>query len=358
MRSVSRWFTAMLAVALVGGLAWQAVAQQPDRGDRGRSGGRFGGGPGGPGGFGGPGGPGGPGGIANNPAFELARLLRIDVVQKDLDLIDDQKTELASLIQDRGPGGPGGPGGGPGGPGGGPGGRPGGFGDLSGEELRERMNEMREQMDARGKEIMAKLDEVLLPYQMDRLKQIALQSRGVQAFGDPEVADAIGLTREQRDEIRTIQEKAGESMRERMQARFGGGRDGGRRPGGRPDGDRPEGERPDGERPERGPPPGGAGGPGGGFEAMREQFAAARKETETAVMAVLTDEQKTKYNELIGAKIELPEEGGVFGSFGGFGGGGFGGRFGGPGGGPPGGGPGGGGPGGVRPRGRPAGDNN
>jgi hypothetical protein len=52
----------------------------------------------------------------------------------------------------------------------------------------------------------------LSPEQARRLKQIMLQQRGAEALGDPETADALGLTAEQREKIRALQDEARKAM--------------------------------------------------------------------------------------------------------------------------------------------------
>jgi hypothetical protein len=48
------------------------------------------------------------------------------------------------------------------------------------------------------------LMEILSPLQLERLKQLAIQSQGVFVFREPEIVDAIEITPEQRAAIRTI----------------------------------------------------------------------------------------------------------------------------------------------------------
>jgi hypothetical protein len=67
--------------------------------------------------------------------------------------------------------------------------------------------------------------EGLSPEQARRLKQIAWQEGGASAFGDPELAEALGLTDDQKEQIRTIQ---GEALRALV--RSGGHRQGPPRP--------------------------------------------------------------------------------------------------------------------------------
>lgn len=124
-----------------------------------------------------------------------AMLLRQEAVQEDLGLSAEQKEKLADLAAGQQRGGD----------------RP-NLREMSQEERREWMAEMRERMETAEK----KMDEILTEEQRDRLKQIRLQVMGPNAFGDPEFAEKIGLTSEQR-------EKLGE-LRERMrQARQDGG---------------------------------------------------------------------------------------------------------------------------------------
>ncbi len=52
----------------------------------------------------------------------------------------------------------------------------------------------------------AEVDAILTPPQRVRLRQIALQSEGPAAFREPEVVEALGLTLEQREQIRAIEE--------------------------------------------------------------------------------------------------------------------------------------------------------
>ena len=147
------------------------------------------------------------------------------------------------------------------------------FENLSQEERRERFEKMRSEMEARAKESDEKLAKILDAKQIERLNQLRLQRQGAMALGRPEVGKQLGLSEEQQEKIRTIQREAG---------------------------------------------PGGPGGPGGrnfaemsdeerreAITKMREQ----REKSEADVLAVLSDEQKTKWNELQGEKFEFPRGG-------------------------------------------------
>ena len=91
------------------------------------------------------------------------------------------------------------------------------LGDLSREERQQKFAEMRKA----NQEALAK---ILDADQLKRLNQIALQQRGPRAFADPEVASALSLTGEQKQQIETIQDDA----RSQMQELFQGGPEGDR----------------------------------------------------------------------------------------------------------------------------------
>jgi hypothetical protein len=80
---------------------------------------------------------------------------------------------------------------------GGPGGPP-GFREFSSEQKQRKFGELARQAEAA-------LNAVLTPEQADRLKQISRQFRGPFAFSDPDVAEALSLTRTQKEAIRRIQ---------------------------------------------------------------------------------------------------------------------------------------------------------
>lgn len=71
--------------------------------------------------------------------------------------------------------------------------------DLSPEEFHAKFEELRVQEES--------LADLLRPEQQARLKQIALQQRGAEAFGDPEIVAALQLTPSQLEEIRQLQDE-------------------------------------------------------------------------------------------------------------------------------------------------------
>lgn len=171
------------------GIASSAVAQPP--------------GPGGPG-FGGPGGPGGPFGGGG-----LMGLISRDEVQQELQLVDEQKDkvrgitdEMRNKVRDqmrdvftqmR---------------------------DLSDDERRAKFGEIRTKMESLQADTEKELDKVLLPHQLERLRQIDLQTkvqqRGASALTGGDVAKALNLTDEQRDKL----EKRAAEVQEELQTKI------------------------------------------------------------------------------------------------------------------------------------------
>lgn len=224
---------AVSAVAVLGLLALSsAVFAQP---------------PGGRGGFGPMGGGGmmGPGGGANMSLM----LLRNEKVQKELDLVDDQKTKIKELgdkaqaeMREAFSG----------------------LRDLSQEERRAKMEEMRKKSEARAKETAKKLDEILLPQQKERLDQIELQIQGVGALRNAEVQKTLGITEEQKAKFKTIGEESQKQMRELFEKR---------------------------DEMEQGQ--------------MREKMQAMQKEVGEKTLGVLTQEQKEKFEKMKGPKFDI-----------------------------------------------------
>ncbi|HWB11524.1 MAG TPA: hypothetical protein VG826_20000 [Pirellulales bacterium] len=152
--------------------------------------------------------------------------------------------------------------------------------NLSDDEREKRMDEMRKKGEEAEKTAQEKLDKILKPEQLTRLNQLALQLQGTRALARPDIAKQIGLSQEQQDKIQKIQEDA---------------------------------------RPQGGP---------GGFqnlsdEERQKRFAEMRERQDKAqadMLAVLTDEQKTKWADMKGKDFEFPAFGGAGGGFGGAGG--------------------------------------
>lgn len=220
------------------------VAVAQPPGGGGRRGGR---GPGG-GGFGGFGfgGPGGPGG-----GMDSVALLRIEKVQEELklDLEQGQKIQDISAAAREAQ-------------------RSAfeGFRDLSDDEREKARDEMSKQREQTEDQIQA----VLTDDQRARLKQISLQLRGANALLDEKVAEEVGLGAGQKEELQAAQEENMTAMREAMEAARGEG--------------------------------------GGGFEGMREKMAELRTKADAKLLAVLTDDQAKKFEEMKGDKVDISPE--------------------------------------------------
>jgi Spy/CpxP family protein refolding chaperone len=184
-------FTVLFALALMSvSLASTIAVAQPLGGGGGGGRGGFRGGPGGPGGFFGGGG--------------TLGLIQQQEVQREVELTEDQEAELQALgesirdqMRDEM--------------------RPmfEGMRDLSDEERQTRFEEARARMEEIGKEAETKMQSVLLPHQFERLKQIDLQSRlqrgGAAALTQGELADTLGLSESQREQL---QEKTEEVQKD------------------------------------------------------------------------------------------------------------------------------------------------
>jgi len=239
--------TTLATAALL--LAAATALAQPQDGNR--PGGRRGFGP--PGGF--MGGPGGPG--MGDPTL---RLLRMEEVQKELELVDDQKEQLRKIADDMGQqmrqmfqG----------------------MADLSPEQRQAKFNESREKMQAASEAARKKVDEILLPHQSDRLKQLALQMQGTSALMDPKIQEELKFTEEQKQKLQAAREKFEAKMREMMPQR---------------DANQPRPERSDAEREQR-----------------RKQFDDLRKAATSESEAVLTAAQKEQLENMKGKKFDFPQ---------------------------------------------------
>ncbi len=210
-----------------------------------------------PGGRGGRGGFGFGGGGRGGPAA----LISMPEVQKELAITDDQKTLINEMQEDlRGQGGQ----------------RPdfGSFRDMSEAEREKAMAEMRKRGEERNKQAEDALKVILSDTQFARYNELQIQRQGLMALTRPDVSEKLALSKEQTDKIESLREAA---RPERGQ--FGGGR--------RPEG-QPEGERPD-------------------FRAMMEQARERQQKLEADTLAVLTPEQKTKWEQMQGKKFDFPQ---------------------------------------------------
>ena len=273
----------LLAIALMALsiTSWSVAQEGGRRGREGRGGGRGRGGPsfGGFGGF----------------RIDKMMLAGSEQVQKELKVSEEQKGTIGKVVASYreksrelfprgGRGGPGGRGG--------RGGRDGG--DVSREEREKQRAETEKKRDKLRQEAEKKLAGILDKKQVKRLDEIALQQRGIDALTDANVAAALHLSKEQIEQIKKAVQSGRDKRGELFRGGFGGGRGRGG-PGGGARGGRGGGEG-------RG---GGARGGRGGFGEIREKMEKIQKETETAVLASLTGEQKKKFASMKGKKFEL-----------------------------------------------------
>jgi Spy/CpxP family protein refolding chaperone len=152
----------------------------------------------------GPGGPGGPGGGG------MIGLLQSDEVRQELDLMDDQVEQLRTIgddvrnqvrseLQDAFQG----------------------LRDLSPEDRQKRIDEIRAKVDTIVSQSQGRLQEVLLPHQFERLKQIDLQSRiqrgGPSALTEGELAETLGLTDQQKEQLRQRSQEVQQELQQKIQ---------------------------------------------------------------------------------------------------------------------------------------------
>jgi Spy/CpxP family protein refolding chaperone len=199
-------------------------------------------------------GPGGPFG-GENPLM----LLRSEQVLKELEIVDEQKEKLRKLGEEV---------------------RDemqktfSGFRDLSREERDKKLAEMQGQLRARSEELNKKVEGILLPHQLDRLKQIQLQLRGAQALGDPNIIKALGITDEQKEKLNEIRDQVEQKSRG-MRDKFQGLRD-----------------LDENARQEK-------------MQELRGEFEKLRNEGTERAMSVLSAEQKATLEKMRGEKFDL-----------------------------------------------------
>ncbi len=95
-----------------------------------------------------------------------------------------------------------------------------GMRDLSDDERQAKFAEIRTRFEEINKDAEARMQKVLMPHQFDRLKQIDLQSRiqrgGAAALTEGELADTLGLTEGQREQIREKSEEVQKDLNEKI----------------------------------------------------------------------------------------------------------------------------------------------
>ncbi|REK09840.1 MAG: hypothetical protein DWQ37_17150 [Planctomycetota bacterium] len=191
------------------------------------------------------------------PSLQNVFLLRSDEVQQELNLNDEQKTELQDLtlqlqqeafeILS-------------------------GLQDLTPEEQQEMMGEISEMIAEKGQEVKAKVDALLNKEQLARLDELSLQARGAQALEDESVLSALQVSDEQKEKLAEIRDKGMEAIEKALGNLQGGG----------------------------------------GQRELRAKMRELRDELNEKAMAVLTPEQKKQLEKMQGEKFEFPSRGGGF----------------------------------------------
>lgn len=204
-----------------------------------------------------PGGPGGGmmGGMMGGQGMGLM-LLASPQVQKELELVDDQKAKIKELsdkaqadMREAFSG----------------------MRDLTQEERQKKMEELRKKSEERMASLQKDVDKILLPHQQKRLKQIRFQVLGDRALSDAEILKELGITDEQKAKLEAIAKES----RESTQKLFEGIRD-----------------IPQEERQAK-------------MTELREKMTKARTEAQEKAQAVLTDAQKAKLKEMKGEEFKL-----------------------------------------------------
>jgi hypothetical protein len=135
--------------------------------------------------------------------------------------------------------------------------------DLQGQE---RATKQAELMKPINEEAMKTASAFLKPEQVKRLHQIELQQRGANALTDPTIAKKLGVTDDQAAKVKTILADQQSEMQEIRQSA------------------------------------------GNDFQSMMPKITALRKETNTKVMALMTEDQKKTWKEMTGEPFEVVQQ--------------------------------------------------
>ncbi|HBJ39031.1 MAG TPA: hypothetical protein DDZ51_30650 [Planctomycetaceae bacterium] len=142
------------------------------------------------------------------------------------------------------------------------------FRSATDEERSAFMAKMQAQQAERAADAKAQLEELLMPEQFERLEQIALQTQGAMALINPEVAEKLGIGKEITEAMTKDMTASQEEGREMVQSMM---REQNRE----------------------------------AAAGLREKMEEMRKALETKLVAHLSDEQKTKFEEMKGEPFEL-----------------------------------------------------
>jgi Spy/CpxP family protein refolding chaperone len=133
--------------------------------------------------------------------WELAQ----EHVQKELELLDEQKQQLKELAQKSA--------------------RQRqqdwtGMRDLPPEERQKKYAEIREKMQKQNEEIRKQVEAILLPHQLKALQMIRLRTRGASALASPRIVEHLGLSEAQKEKIREARDELQKKMRELQRDAF------------------------------------------------------------------------------------------------------------------------------------------
>jgi hypothetical protein len=142
-----------------------------------------------------------------------------------------------------------------------------GLQDLTQEEQKEHMPELMKMVGEKGKDMQEKVDKVLEPKQIARMKELSLQSRGATALEDEEVIAALKINDEQKQKLIAVRDEGAKKMEEAMQSLRGGGGDAGE---------------------------------------IRQKIMGMQKELGDKALAVLSDAQREQFETMKGAKFNFP----------------------------------------------------
>jgi Spy/CpxP family protein refolding chaperone len=173
-----------------------------------------------------------------------AQLLQNENVQKELELVDDQKQQLATIAEEARQG-------------------RGGRGGFDPNASAEEQAKARSERQARMAEIDKKVDAVLLAPQRTRLNEIYVQALGTNALTNPDIAKELGIGPD-------LQEKITETRQEAMRDAFQGGFD-----------------------------------PDASPEERAKRFAEVRAEVDKKVVALLSPDQQAKFEKMKGKKVDF-----------------------------------------------------
>ena len=146
-----------------------------------------------------------------------------------------------------------------------------GLQDLSPAEQKEQMPEVMKMIETKGKEIQEKVDKILDSPQIERLKQLSLQSRGPTALEDEEVIAALKISDDQKKKLSGIREEGNKALQDAIETLRGGGGDAGQ---------------------------------------MREKIGKMRKDLGDKALSVLTPAQREQFDKMKGAEFKFPQRGG------------------------------------------------